>query len=94
MNLLKEIKKLFSGRDGELSLRRILGGILTVVGIIELFRAETPTNDTFIALAWSLRGLGILGVATLLFGYVTLQNVKDLTNKNATKTPVVEDDGK
>jgi hypothetical protein len=93
-SVAKEIKKLFSGRDGELSLRRITGGIVTIVGIVELFRAEAPVANTLVALAWSLRGLIAIGLAMVLYGIITAQNVKDIVNKSPNPTPVVEDDGK
>ena len=75
------IKNLFSGSDGEVSLRRIIATILVIMGIVLLFIADKPADTSWVALIYSLRGLGCVIVALFLFGYITMQNIKELKKK-------------
>jgi drug/metabolite transporter (DMT)-like permease len=80
-NLLTEIRKLFSGSDGQLSLRRILGVFLIVVGVVLLIVAERPVDKELVSLAWSLRGIGAMVIGLFLIGLITIQNIKDIAKK-------------
>jgi len=78
---MKNILKLLSGSDGELSLRRILGAALTICGIVLSFTASPPIDSSWQAILWSLRGVILIVAALFLFGIVTAQNIKDMATK-------------
>jgi hypothetical protein len=89
-SVLVEIKKLFSGSDGEWSIRRILGAFLLITGTILVIAADKPDTYETLAVVWSLRGLGIMLIGIFLFGWITIQNMKDIA-KNGINT--VKDGG-
>jgi len=76
-----EIKKLFSGADGELSLRRILGAVLIICGVILSFTASPPIDSSWQGILWSLRGVLVIVAALFLCGIITMQNIKDIASK-------------
>jgi hypothetical protein len=81
--ILNEIKKLFSGPDGELSLRRLLGTYLIVHGGIIIAMSNGPMADN-IYQVFSVgvgRGAVMVALGLILFGVITMQNIKEIAGK-------------
>jgi drug/metabolite transporter (DMT)-like permease len=76
---MNEVKRIFSGNDGHLSLRKLAGSLLLVAGTVLLFVADKP-DGTLYGLVYSLRGLGAMAIALFLFGFITSQNIKEIIN--------------
>ena len=77
----KELKKLLSGKDGELSVRRVLGAGTIIAGIVLTFLGKAPVDGTVWAGLWSLRGPVLIVLGLFLLGLVTAQNVGEWLGK-------------
>ena len=81
LNFLKEVKELFCGSDGKLSIRKLLGITLCIVGVILLLIAEPPTSDSWMALAFTYRGAIAIILSFPFFNMITAQNIKEIVKK-------------
>jgi drug/metabolite transporter (DMT)-like permease len=79
---MKILASLFNGADKKPSLRKILGTIMAIAGIVLLFTAEKPASDSWMQLAFSLRGAFAIAGSLFLFGIVTMQNIKAVVKKD------------
>ena len=80
MGVLKELLSLVCGPDGHLSGRRLFGFVFAVTGTILLFIAEPPKDSSWPQLLFSLRGVISIVLSTILYGFVTMQNIKDVVS--------------